>query len=78
MVQVIGCKQCGKEGVDFNTWSVTVNYNLHKYCDHCNRTDTETISEFFCCKKCFEDYYINNIKLNKEEMEIKNKKNSAA
>jgi len=64
MMQITGCKQCGKENISFNTWSVTINYNLSRRCEFCKETKTETISYFFCSKKCFEDYYINNVKFN--------------
>ncbi len=58
MMQVIGCKQCGKASLEFKHWYYEVNAKMPVHCEFCRHTHTEVISYHFCSKKCFEEYYI--------------------
>jgi hypothetical protein len=60
MMQIIECKNCGKEGIPFGSISVNITLNKSKFCDHCYRSNQETQSYFFCSINCFYQFIESN------------------
>lgn len=61
MMQTIKCRQCNKSHIVFSKVSITVVFSkTTRGCEHCNNTNTSTISVFFCSPKCVEEFLKNN------------------
>jgi hypothetical protein len=60
-MEIIGCKNCGKEHIPMDEISVNVIFMKHSWCKECYQTNTVKQEYFFCSPDCFQKYIKNNV-----------------
>ena len=75
MLQIIGCKKCGKSDIGFNKTYVNIDFKKSIYCDKCRKVETKIETNFFCSVNCFREYFE---LLTLEELECKREYNESS
>ncbi len=53
MMQIIGCKECNKQLIEFNQETITINVSKSTHCASCNKSHTDNLEHhYFCSKNC--------------------------
>lgn len=70
MLDIIGCKYCGKSTIPFDTVSVNISFDKSKYCQSCARVETSKQHHFFCSMPCF-FYFMEDVRKGEKKLEWK-------
>lgn len=61
MTEINGCEYCGNQVVPMNQTYVDIKLTNYSWCEHCRERKEKSESHFFCSKKCFIDFMVENL-----------------